>query len=53
MIVVKQTVFALPFAVMAAATADDPGWPRWRVWAWALVAMFAARTAAMTFVPVC
>ena len=49
MIVVKHTIFALPFAVMAAATAADPGWPPWRVWAWGLVAMVAARTAAMTF----
>lgn len=49
MIVIKHTVFALPFAVIAAATAADPGWPAARVWAWGLVAMVAARSAAMTF----
>ena len=49
LIVVKHTVFALPFAIMAAATAAGPLWPPWRVWAWGLVAMVAGRTAAMTF----
>lgn len=49
MIVIKHTIFALPFAVIAAATAADPGWPPARVWAWGLVAMVAARSSAMTF----
>jgi 4-hydroxybenzoate polyprenyltransferase len=49
MIVLKHSVFALPFAVIAAATAAEPGWLAPRVWAWGLVAMIAARTAAMTF----
>jgi len=45
----QHTVFALPFAVIAMVTASEPGWPEPRVWAWVLVAMVAARTAAMTF----
>jgi 4-hydroxybenzoate polyprenyltransferase len=49
LVVFKHTVFALPFAVMALITAADPGWPAARVWVWGLVAMVAARTAAMAF----
>jgi len=49
MIKLQHTVFALPFAVIALVTAADPGWPGPRTWLWVLVAMVAARTAAMTF----
>jgi len=49
MIKLQHTVFALPFAIISLVTATDPGWPSARVWLWVLVAMVAARTAAMTF----
>lgn len=49
LIVFKHTVFALPFAVIALITAADPGWPTVRTWFWVLIAMVAARTAAMAF----
>lgn len=49
MIAFKHTVFALPFAVIAAVTAAAPGWPSAATWAWLAVAMVAARTAAMAF----
>lgn len=49
MIAFKHTVFALPFAVIAAVTAASPGWPSVATWAWLAVAMVAARTAAMAF----
>jgi len=45
----QHTVFALPFAVISLVTASGAGWPPPRVWLWVLVAMVAARTAAMTF----
>ena len=49
MIAFKHTIFALPFAIISLTTAADPGWPTLWVWAWALVAMVSARTAAMAF----
>jgi len=49
MIKLQHTVFALPFAVISLVTATGAGWPAPRVWLWVLVAMVAARTAAMTF----
>lgn len=49
MIKLQHTVFALPFAVISLVTATGTGWPAPRVWLWVLVAMVAARTAAMTF----
>jgi 4-hydroxybenzoate polyprenyltransferase len=49
MIVFKHTVFALPFAVISLITAAGPGWPAPRTWAWVLLAMVGARTAAMAF----
>lgn len=49
MIKLQHTVFALPFAVISLVTAAGEGWPRPWVWLWVLVAMVAARTAAMTF----
>jgi 4-hydroxybenzoate polyprenyltransferase len=49
MIAFKHTVFAMPFAVIAAVTAAAPGWPSASTWAWLAVAMVAARTAAMAF----
>ena len=49
LIVFKHTVFALPFAIISLITAADPGWPTPRTWVWVLVAMVAARTAAMAF----
>ena len=49
MIAFKHTVFALPFAVIALVTAAAPGWPAPRIWLWVIVAMVAARTAAMAF----
>lgn len=49
LVVFKHTVFALPFAVIALVTAADPSWPTPRTWAWVLLAMVAARTAAMAF----
>jgi 4-hydroxybenzoate polyprenyltransferase len=49
LIVFKHTVFALPFAVISLITAAAPGWPSPRTWMLVLVAMVAARTAAMAF----
>jgi len=48
MIKFAHTVFALPFALLAMVWAAD-GWPGWRVFGWILLAMVAARSAAMTF----
>jgi 4-hydroxybenzoate polyprenyltransferase len=48
MIKFEHTVFALPFAFIAALTAAQ-GLPEGRVLLWILVAMVGARTAAMTF----
>jgi 4-hydroxybenzoate polyprenyltransferase len=48
MIKFEHSVFALPFALMGALLAVR-GWPGWRPLAWIVVAMVAARSAAMTF----
>jgi 4-hydroxybenzoate polyprenyltransferase len=48
MIKFKHTVFALPFALMGAFLAAR-GIPSFRVFFWVVIAMFGARTAAMTF----
>lgn len=48
MIKFEHTVFALPFALMAAVLAAR-GLPPWRVTAWILVAMVGARSSAMAF----
>jgi len=44
----EHTAFALPFALIAAFVASE-GWPRAPTLGWILVAMVAARTAAMAF----
>jgi 4-hydroxybenzoate polyprenyltransferase len=44
----EHSIFALPFALMAMLLAAD-GLPGWRTVAWILVAMVAARSAAMAF----
>ncbi len=49
LVMLQHTVFALPFAVIGLITAATPGWPSWRIVTWVLVAMVAARTAAMAF----
>ena len=49
MIAFKHTVFALPFAIMSLITASHPGWPDLQIWVWVIIAMVAARTAAMSF----
>lgn len=49
MIAFKHSVFALPFAVMSLITAAGEGWPQLRIWILVIVAMVAARTAAMSF----
>jgi 4-hydroxybenzoate polyprenyltransferase len=49
MIAFKHSIFALPFAVMSLITAAGSGWPSTRTWFWTIVAMVAARTAAMGF----
>jgi 4-hydroxybenzoate polyprenyltransferase len=49
MIKFQHTVFALPFAVIALVTSTGAAWPSPWVWSWVLVAMVAARTAAMAF----
>jgi len=49
MIAFKHSVFALPFALMSLITAAGAGWPSARVWIWVVIAMVAARTAAMSF----
>ena len=51
MIKFEHSVFALPFALTGAllgARATTHGWPTWRQIVWIVVAMVAARTAAMT-----
>lgn len=49
MIKLQHTVFALPFAIIALITAAGDSWPPLVVWLWVLLAMVAARTAAMSF----
>ena len=49
MIKFQHTVFALPFAVIALVGAPTDGWPPLKVWLLVLLAMVAARTAAMAF----
>ena len=49
MVAFKHSVFALPFAVMSLITASGGEWPTTRVWFWVVIAMVAARTAAMGF----
>ena len=49
MIKIQHTVFALPFALIALVSAPATGWPPLRVWLLVLMAMVAARTAAMAF----
>ncbi len=44
----EHTIFALPFALMSLLVASG-GRPGWRVLLWVLVAMVAARSAAMAF----
>ncbi|MBS1797506.1 MAG: UbiA family prenyltransferase [Acidobacteria bacterium] len=48
MIKFEHTLFALPFAFLGAVLAAD-GLPAWRQIVWITVAMFGARSAAMTF----
>lgn len=51
MIKFEHSVFALPFALtgaLLAARASRNGWPTWRQIGWIVVAMIAARSAAMT-----
>lgn len=48
MIKFEHSVFALPFALTGAVLAVR-GWPSWRQIAWIIIAMVAARSAAMTF----
>ncbi|MDE3180744.1 MAG: putative 4-hydroxybenzoate polyprenyltransferase [Acidobacteriota bacterium] len=48
MIKFEHSVFALPFALTGALLAVR-GWPSWRQILWIIVAMVAARSAAMTF----
>jgi 4-hydroxybenzoate polyprenyltransferase len=49
MIAFKHSVFALPFALMSLITAAGDGWPTALTWAWVIIAMISARTAAMSF----
>jgi len=49
MIKFQHTVFALPFALIALVGAPTDGWPPLRIWLLVLLAMVAARTAAMAF----
>ena len=49
MIKLQHTVFALPFAVISLVASTGSGWPSPRTWLWVVVAMVAARTAAMCF----
>lgn len=49
MIKIQHSVFALPFAVIGLISAADTGWPSARQWLWVLIAVIAARTAAMSF----
>ena len=51
MIKFEHSVFALPFALtgaLLAARFTGQGWPSWRQFLWIIVAMVAARSAAMT-----
>ncbi|MGH9327880.1 MAG: UbiA-like polyprenyltransferase [Terriglobia bacterium] len=48
MIKFEHSVFALPFALTGALLAVR-GWPAWRALLWIVVAMIAARSAAMSF----
>lgn len=51
MIKIEHSVFALPFALtgaLLAARATHQGWPSWQQVLWIVVAMVAARSAAMT-----
>jgi 4-hydroxybenzoate polyprenyltransferase len=48
MIKFEHSVFALPFALTGAVLAVR-GWPSWRQLLWIILAMVAARSAAMTF----
>src|SRR5215510_12159855 len=51
MIKFEHSVFALPFALtgaLLAARATNNSWPTWRQLLWIVVAMVAARSAAMT-----
>jgi 4-hydroxybenzoate polyprenyltransferase len=48
MIKFEHSIFALPFALTGAVLAVR-GWPSWRQLLWIIVAMVAARSAAMTF----
>src|SRR5262249_29665850 len=51
MIKFEHSVFALPFALtgaLLAARFTSNGWPTWRQLLWIIVAMVAARSAAMT-----
>ncbi len=51
MIKFEHSVFALPFALtgaLLAARFTSHGWPTWRQFLWIIVAMVAARSAAMT-----
>lgn len=48
MIKFEHTIFALPFALMAAMVAAE-GVPAWRPLLWILLAMVGARSSAMTF----
>jgi len=51
MIKIEHSVFALPFALVGAllAARTAGAWPRWTAFAWIVVAMVGARSAAMTF----
>jgi 4-hydroxybenzoate polyprenyltransferase len=48
---VSHTVFAMPFALasMLVAARADRGWPGWRLFALIVLAVFCARTCAMSF----
>jgi 4-hydroxybenzoate polyprenyltransferase len=49
MIKFQHTIFALPFALIALVGAPADGWPPLKIWLLVLLAMVAARTAAMAF----
>jgi 4-hydroxybenzoate polyprenyltransferase len=46
LIMIEQTLFALPFAYMGILFAGGGGW---QVWLWSTTALFGARTAGMSF----
>jgi len=51
MIKFEHSVFALPFALtgaLLAARLARHGWPTWKQFLWIVIAMVAARSAAMT-----